>query len=245
MNLFIGWNAWSVLEYLMTGEDIQNTYWRFKDDYYKGFTPTWLAKPFKMYKDQKVDKVFAPSSLTQRDYDFIKSLRVDDVYYLEEGEYDYRKYGEEDAHFFVPFYTMNPDKIANPEKFPEIRKLELTVQVTNKFLNMYDAWLPSNDYDVILYTDPLEADCKISNVKEIVVSYMEKYHPNEKILVKAHPRDNVRWDWDVCSHRIPAQLLLNRDVTHVFMYETTVIRYLDSLKRKEMIDFGHAAKINA
>ena len=65
---------------------------------------------------------------------------------------------------------------------------------------------------------------------------MLKHHANDRILVKTHPRDTTVWNWDVCSPKIPAQLLLNRDVTHVFMYKTTVLRYIGKDKKIEMIN---------
>lgn len=234
MVLFIGWNAWSVLEYLMTGENIEDTYWKFKADYYKDYVPTWISSPFKLYNGEKVDRVYVPSALTDADKDFLINLGVSDIRYLEEGEYDYIKY--KDEHMFKPFYTLNPDRIANKEVYSEIRQLYLTDDVIKKYLELYDVWEPSDDYDVILYTDPLDKDLGIDNVKELVEAYMNENHSGSKILVKAHPRDTINWCWDMCSHRIPAQMLLMRDVIHIFMYNTTVIRYLGEDKKKEMIN---------
>lgn len=236
MTLFIGWNAWSVLEYLMTGEKIEDTYFKIKDSYYLELTPSWLTEPFKMYTGQKVDRIYMPTSMTQEDIDFVNALNVQEMYYLEEGEYDYMPYKEEDKHFNIPLYTMNPAEIANKEVFSTILKLELTDDIIHKFLSLYDIWLPENKYDVILYTDPIEKDFGLKGVKEKVEEYMEKNHSGQSILVKAHPRDTTVWNWDMCSHRVPAQILLNRDVTHVFMYNTTVIRYLSKDKKSEYID---------
>lgn len=236
MNLLIGWNAWSVLEFLMTGENVENTCWRYRSGYYVGFKPPWLAEPFEDYKGQRIDKVFIPSSLSEEDYRFVDSLGAEEIFYLEEGEYDYVKYKDDDKHLRIPFYTMNPDEIANPEVFSEIRKLTLTPEIIDKYISLYDVWMPEDKYDVILYTDPMELDFGTPNVKEIVSDYMDKYHKGARILVKAHPRDKTDWCWDTCSYRVPAQLLLHRNAIHVFMYRTTVLRYIGETQKIEMIN---------
>lgn len=235
-NLLMGWNPWSVFEYLMTGESIENTCWQFRHGYYKHEDPSWLSDPFEKYSGQHIEKVFAPSSLYATDYAFIKTLGNVDVYYLEEGEYDYVRYDDNDKHMRIPFYTMNPDAIANPDAFSEIRQLTCTQSVIDKFLKLYNVKLPMDKYDVILYTDPIELDFGTSHVKEKVEDYMQKYHGNDRILVKTHPLDTTVWNWDVCSPKIPAQLLLNRNVVHVFMYKTTVLRYIYRNKEMEMIN---------
>lgn len=236
MNLLLGWNPWSVFEYLMTGEKVENTCWKFRRGYYKSDDPDWLAEPFIPYVDQHIDKVYAPSALTSEDYAFIKTLGNPEVFYLEEGEYDYIKYRAGDKHLRVPFYTMNPDAIANAKVFSEVRKLVCSTDIIDTFLNLYNVTPPDDKYDVILYTDPLELDFGITGVKEVVMDYMQRNHNSARILVKTHPRDNTVWDWDVCSLKIPAQLLLGRNVIHVFMYQTTVLRYLDDSKHREMIN---------
>lgn len=236
MNLLMGWNPWSVFEYLMTGESVTDTCWQFRHSYYKHEDPSWLSEPFVKYCGQPIEKVFAPSSLCANDYAFIQTLGNVDVYYLEEGEYDYVRYAENDKHMRIPFYTMNPDAIANPDAFSEIRKLTCTQSVVDKFLQLYNVTLPADNYDVILYTDPMELDFGMTDVREQVEDYMRQHHANDRILVKTHPRDTTVWDWDVCSPKIPAQLLLNRDVIHVFMYKTTVLRYIDRNKETEMIN---------
>lgn len=90
MNLFVGWNSWSVLEYLMTGEKVEDTYWYFKSGYYTNFKPLWLSKPFKNYEGQEIDKIYIPSSLLDEDYDYIKTLGAKEILYLEEGEYEHK-----------------------------------------------------------------------------------------------------------------------------------------------------------
>lgn len=165
MNLLIGWNAWSVLEFLMTGERVQDTCFFYKRGYYKDCNPAWLAAPFRVYRGQRIDKVFIPSSLSKEDYEFIHSLEAKEIFYLEEGEYDYNKYEDDDRHLHIPFYTMNPDKIANPDVFSEIRKLSLTSEMINEYMRLYDISMPNDLYDVILYTDPLEIDFNIKKCK--------------------------------------------------------------------------------
>ena len=65
---------------------------------------------------------------------------------------------------------------------------------------------------------------------------MEKYHKDKRILVKQHPRDDTVWQWDKCSDKIPAQLLLSRNAIHVFIFKTTILRYISGSKLIEMIN---------
>ena len=253
MNVFIVWNAYSILQFMLSIDNYKEFYITIDLDYNKN-DDNDIRKLCEILLENKIIKgIISSDELFENSYDTIICMAyINDYLYdilqkvdynklilLEEGIYNYLNPKIEEKyiklHNEAILFVNDTKNVSNKELFKEIKRIKKDQNILEEYINALNYNNLPDNIDIVFFTSPIDIDFEYKDYKRDVIKYLEDKYSGKRILIKNHPRDHLRYDSPLyetfyVDFGMPGQIISKKyDCEKVYAYASTVILSEDNV----------------